>query len=240
MKQLKPRNIVLLIVLILLVDQALKVWVKTSMPLSRDWDEFHTMLTPYDKGIRPLGGDWFQIYFVENPGMAWGMELGGEWGKMALTLFRLIAVIAGVFILRNFIRKQYHRGFIICAALIFAGALGNLIDSMFYGIIFDESTHFHVASLFPPKGYAGFLHGKVVDMLYFPIIKDKILPEWLPFWGGERFTFFSPVFNIADASISAGVIAILLFQKRFFKKPEEPENPVVETNTPVDDKVQVL
>jgi signal peptidase II len=122
MKVVKPRNIVLLIILILVVDQTFKIWVKTNMPLSRDWDDFHTMVTPYDKGIRPVGGDWFQIYFVENPGMAWGMEIGGEWGKMALTLFRLIAVIAGIFILRNFIRKKYHRGFIICAGLIFAGA----------------------------------------------------------------------------------------------------------------------
>ena len=237
---MKARKIVLLILIIIVVDQALKVWVKTHMPLSNDWDQYHTMLTPYDKGLRPVGGDWFQVYFVENEGMAWGWKLGGDWGKMALTLFRLVAVIAGVFILRNFIRRKYHRGFIICAALIFAGALGNLIDSMFYGIIFDESTHFHVAQLFPPRGYAGFLHGKVVDMLYFPIIKDKYLPGWVPFMGGERFTFFSPVFNIADASISAGVIAILLFQKRFFKKEEKQEQASAETSAPVNDNVQVL
>lgn len=209
------------------------------MPLSQDWDQYFAMLTPYDRGLRPLGGDWFQVYFVENSGMAWGWELGGNWGKMALTLFRLCAVILGVFILRNFIRKNYHRGFIICAALIFAGALGNLIDSMFYGIIFDESTRFHVAQFLPPKGYAGFLHGKVVDMLYFPIIKDKLLPGWIPFIGGGQFTFFSPVFNIADASISTGVIAILVFQRRFFKKEDEDQNSVVETNSPVNDNVQV-
>jgi signal peptidase II len=236
----KARTIVIIILLILIVDQALKIWIKTHMPLSNDWDQFHTMLTPYDRGLRPVGGDWFQVYFVENKGMAWGWELGGDWGKMALTLFRLIAVVAGVFILKNFIEKKYHRGFIICAALIFAGALGNLIDSMFYGLIFTESTHFHVASLFPHKGYAGFLHGKVVDMLYFPIIKDKMMPSWVPFMGGERFTFFSPVFNIADASISAGVIAILLFQKRFFKKEEKSNHPAVETNATVNDRVQVL
>ncbi len=151
---MKARTIVIVILLILIADQALKIWIKTHMPLSRDWDQFHTMLTPYDRGLHPLGGDWFQVYFVENKGMAWGWELGGAWGKMVLTLFRLIAVVAGVFILRNFIRKKYHPGFIVCAALIFAGALGNLIDSMFYGLIFSESTHFHVASLFPPKGYA--------------------------------------------------------------------------------------
>jgi signal peptidase II len=237
----KGRTIVFVILLILIADQALKIWVKTHMPLSdENWDQYHAMLTPYDRGIRPVGGSWFQVYFVENSGMAWGWELGGSWGKMTLTLFRLIAVVAGVFIIRNFIRKNYHRGFIICAALIFAGALGNLIDSMFYGLIFDESNLYHVAHLFPPKGYAGFLHGKVVDMLYFPVIKDKLLPGWIPFMGGERFTFFSPVFNIADASISTGVIAILLFQKRFFKKEEQDNQPVTETNVPVNDHVQVL
>jgi len=239
-KRVKARTIVIVVLLILIVDQSLKIWVKTHMPLSYDWDQYHTMLTQYDKGIRPMGGDWFQVYFVENKGMAWGWELGGDWGKMALTLFRLIAVVAGVFILRNFIRKKYHRGFILCAALIFAGALGNLIDSMFYGMIFNESTRLHVASLFPSKGYAGFLHGKVVDMLYFPIIKEKTLPSWLPFWGGEQFTFFSPVFNIADAAISVGVIAILLFQKRFFKKEHTGNQPAVETNAQVNDRVQVL
>ncbi len=237
---MKGRNIVLLILLILFVDQALKFWVKTHMPLSEDWDQFHAMLTSYDRGLRPLGGSWFQVYFVENSGMAWGWELGGNWGKMALTLFRLVAVIAGIFILRSFIQKKYHRGFIVCAALIFAGALGNLIDSMFYGLIFDESTRFRVAHFLPARGYAGFLHGKVVDMLYFPIIKDKLIPGWIPFLGGERFTFFSPVFNIADASISTGVIAILVFQRRFFKKEDEHQHTVVETNTPVNDNAQVL
>jgi signal peptidase II len=236
----KGRTIAFIILLILVADQVLKIWVKTHMPLSEDWDQYHTMLTAYDRGLRPVGGNWFQVYFVENSGMAWGWELGGSWGKMALTLFRLIAVVAGIFILRNFVRKKYHRGFIVCAALIFAGAMGNLIDSMFYGMMFDESTRFHVAQLFPKSGYAGFLHGKVVDMLYFPIIKDKTLPGWLPFWGGEKFTFFSPVFNIADASISAGVISILVFQKRFFKKEEEENHPVTETNAPVNDHVQIL
>jgi signal peptidase II len=236
----KGRNIVLLVLLILFIDQALKFWVKTHMPLSNDnFGQYQTMLTPYDHGVRPFGGSWFQVYFVENSGMAWGWELGGSWGKMTLTLFRLVAVIAGVFIIRNFIQKKYHRGFIICATLIFAGALGNLIDSMFYGLIFDESTLYHVARLFPPKGYAGFLHGKVVDMLYFPVIKDKLLPNWIPFMGGERFTFFSPVFNIADASISTGVIAILVFQRRFFKKEDDNQHTVVETSSPVNDNVQV-
>ncbi len=236
---MKGRNIAIIILLILIADQTLKIWVKTHMPLSGDLGQYQNMLTPYDRGIRPLGGDWFQVYFVENSGMAWGWELGGSWGKMALTLFRLIAVIGGIFILRNFLRKKYHWGFIVCAGLIFAGALGNLIDSMFYGMIFDDS-YLHVAQIFPKKGYAGFLHGKVVDMLYFPIIKDKPFPSWLPIWGGEKFTFFSPVFNIADASISAGVISILVFQKKFFKKEDEDNHSVTETNAPVNDHVQIL
>lgn len=211
------------------------------MPLSYSWDDYHTMITPYDKGIRPLGwkNDWFQIYFVENEGMAWGWKLGGEWGKMALTLFRLFAVIFGVFYIGSIIRKKYHPGFIACTGLIFAGALGNLIDSMFYGLIFEESTYNSVARIFPLRGYASFLHGKVVDMLYFPIIHSHY-PSWLPFLGGKEFEFFSPVFNIADASISTGVIAILLFQKRFFKQhPETVDHPVVETNSNVNDHIQV-
>lgn len=188
------------------------------MPLSYSWDEYHAMLTPYDRGIRPLGwhNDWFQIYFVENEGMAWGWKFGGSWGKMALTLFRLVAVIFGGFYIASMFKKKHHPGFLICVALIFAGALGNLIDSMFYGLIFEESTYTHVAQMLPAKGYAGFLHGKVVDMLYFPIIHSHY-PAWLPFVGGDEFEFFSPVFNIADASISTGVIAILVFQKKFFK-----------------------
>lgn len=211
------------------------------MPLSYSWDEFHSMITPYDKGIRPLGWrhDWFQVYFVENEGMAWGWKFGGEWGKMALTLFRLAAVIFGVFYIGSIIRKRYHPGFIICTGLIFAGALGNLIDSMFYGLIFEDSSYTSVARIFPAKGYAGFLHGKVVDMLYFPIIHSHY-PSWVPVVGGNEFEFFSPVFNIADASISTGVIAILLFQKRFFKHhPPVTTHPVVETNSKVNDHIQI-
>jgi signal peptidase II len=160
--------------------------------------------------------------------------MGGEWGKVALTLFRLVAVIAGTFIIRSFIKKNYHRGFIICSALIYAGALGNLIDSMFYGMIFEGSDPYmqNVAKAFPAQGYAGFLHGKVVDMLYFPIVTNAHYPSWFPFWGGEEFEFFRPVFNIADASISVGVITILIFQNKFFKKEETPvtENIIIEDN----------
>lgn len=163
-----------------------------------------------DDSIHLLGPK-AQIYFVENVGMAWGWELGGSWGKMALTLFRLAAVIFGVFYIKKIIREQYNRSFIICVALIFAGALGNLLDSMFYGMIFDESTPGHVAQLFPAHGYAGFLHGKVVDMFYFPLIKT------------QKFEFFADIFNIADAAISVGVISILLFQRKLFRKPAEQQ-----------------
>ena len=225
---MKIRTVVLIILAIIVADQALKIWVKTNL-------HYHEQIF--------LLGTWFRLYFIENEGMAWGWKFGGEWGKIALTLFRLVAVIFGVFYIRSIVRKKYHPGFITCVCLIFAGALGNLIDSLFYGLVFSASDEgVGLAKLFPPGGgYAGFLHGKVVDMLYAPIIENKTLPEWLRFWGGERFTFFSPIFNIADASISVGVIVILLFQRRFFKKhPHEEKHPTVETNTPVNDTMQVL
>jgi len=230
--RVKARTIFLLVLLIIVADQSLKIWVKTHMPLSHSADIFRDPVSPYDNGIRLLG-EKAQIYFVENEGMAWGWKFGGSWGKMALTLFRLVAVIFGVYYIQTIIKKKYHRGFIICAGLIFAGALGNLLDSMFYGLIFEKSTYEHVAKIFPPQGYTTFLHGRVVDMLYFPIIKTHY-PSWLPFVGGDDFEFFSPVFNLADASISVGVIAILLFQKRFFHKRNEDESPVLEGQAKVD------
>jgi signal peptidase II len=206
------RNVVLIIFAILLVDQLFKYYIKTNFYLGED----HIVL-----------GKWFRLHFVENEGMAWGWKLGesGSWGKMALTLFRLAAVCFGVYFIGKIIREKYHPGFIFCVALIFAGAVGNLIDSMFYGMIFGESNPYtqNVATLFPAGGgYAGFLHGKVVDMLYFPIIQTT-WPSWVPFFGGDSFEFFSPVFNIADASISIGLIIILLFQNRFFDKQKEGE-----------------
>ena len=217
---MKARTIFLIVLLIIVADQSLKIWVKTHMPLSHPADLYREVVSPYDNGIKLLG-DKAQIYFVENEGMAWGWKFGGSWGKMALTLFRLVAVVFGIYYIQTIIAKKYHRGFIICAGLIFAGALGNLLDSMFYGLIFESSTYEHVAKIFPHRGYTGFLHGRVVDMLYFPLIKTHY-PHWVPFVGGDDFEFFSPVFNIADASISVGVIAILLFQKKFFhKKPVE-------------------
>src|SRR5450432_1780698 len=214
---MKERKIIFIVLLIIVADQVLKIWVKTHMPLSHTWEAFYRMpVSPYDNGIHLLGKK-FQLFFVENEGMAWGWKFGGNLGKMALTLFRLFAVIFGVYYIRTLIRKNYHKGYIICAALIFAGALGNLLDSMFYGLIFEESSFEHVAKIFPHTGYTGFLHGRVVDMLYFPIIKTHY-PHWVPFVGGDLSEFFSPVFNLADASISVGVISILLFQKKFFHK----------------------
>ncbi len=223
---MKLRYVVLIIVLIILGDQALKIWIKTSYTFGHVKDV--------------MGLPWFQLHFIENRGMAWGWEFGGEWGKMILTLFRLAAVIFGTWYLGKIVKQNYNRGFIVCAALIYAGALGNLIDSMFYGLIFEESSFSHVANMFPEKGYAGFLHGRVVDMLYFPIIKNAHYPDWLPFIGGREFEFFSPIFNIADASISAGVITLLVFQKRFFKRNTTNDTPTpVETNSDVTDKMQV-
>lgn len=226
---MKTRNIVFVILLILLVDQTIKIYIKTHFFIGHE--------------INVLGLNWFKLHFVENEGMAWGWKMGGDWGKVALTLFRLVAVVAGVFIIRDFIRKNYHPGFIYCSALIFAGALGNLLDSMFYGLMFNNSDPYvqNIAKLFPKEGgYASFLHGKVVDMLYFPIISHVHYPSWFPFWAGEEFEFFRPVFNIADASISVGVIAILLFQNRFFKKHELEKSLVTQNAIEVDNNVPDL
>jgi signal peptidase II len=204
----KLRSAVSIIVLVIVIDQALKFWIKTSFPYGHVMD---------------MGGQrWAQLYFIENPGMAWGMELGGNWGKLILTLFRLAAVTFGSWYLVRIVKQGYSTGFIVCASLIYAGALGNLLDSMFYGMIFEESSYTHIAKAFQAGGgYGGFLHGKVVDMLYFPMIENAHFPTWLPILGGRDFTFFSPIFNIADASISVGVITLLLFQKRFLHKHEE-------------------
>jgi signal peptidase II len=207
---MKGKQLAFIISGIIIIDQVLKFYIKTHYFLH----ENHAVLG--SNGVVPN----FSLYFVENEGMAWGWKFGGDIGKIILTLFRLCAVIWGVFLLKGFIEKKYHKGFIICAGMIFAGALGNLIDSMFYGMIFENSSDCfpNIAHLFPKGGgYASFLHGKVVDMLYFPIVKIEHLPAWIPFFGGGEFTFFDPIFNFADASISVGVMAILLFQKTFFK-----------------------
>ena len=237
MKSLRLKHVVFIIAAIIIVDQALKIWIKTTYPTG--------------EVTRVFGMNWFRLNFIENPGMAWGWKFGNETGKMVLTLFRLAAVIFGTWYLGHIVKKQYRRGFIVCAALIYAGALGNLIDSMFYGMIFNNGLHYDSVindyrsysgiAHFSSQGYSSFLHGSVVDMLYFPIVEDKYFPSWFPFVGGDKFTFFSPIFNIADASISTGVITLLLFQKRFFKKHSSQEaHSTVETSTDVSDKVQVL
>lgn len=172
-----------------------------------------------------VAGSWFRIHFLENEGMAFGMKISqSAAGKILLTLFRLIAVVFGFFLLKRLVDRGHSRGLIICGAMILAGAMGNLIDSMFYGLIFTESpycipfttpcdlAHFVAAG----KGYAPLLHGKVVDMLYFPIAKIHF-PDKIPLLGGKNFEFFEPVFNIADASISTGVLVLIFFQKRLMR-----------------------
>jgi signal peptidase II len=197
MKKLKPIHLVLLIAAIVVADQAIKIWIKTHYPQGL---------------ITKVGGmDWFQIYFIENPGMAWGWKFGDETGKLVLTLFRLVAVIVGTWYLKTMTKKNYSSGLMICAGLIYAGALGNLIDSLFYGLIF---------------GYAPLFYGHVVDMLYFPIVQTT-WPTWVPFVGGSKFEFFSPIFNIADASISIGVLVLFFFQKRLL--PQENESTTAAT-----------
>jgi signal peptidase II len=198
------KKVITLILLILFIDQAIKFYIKLNFYIGEE----HAMI-----------GEWAKLHFVENEGMAWGLKFGGGFGKIILTLFRLVAVIWGSFLIKGFIEKKYHNGFIICAAMIFAGAVGNLIDSLFYGIIFEQSVPFtsQVAVLFPKNGgYAPFLHGKVVDMFYFPIVRNAHFPTWFPIWGGEEFEFFRPVFNFADAAISTGVISLFVFQGKFF------------------------
>ncbi len=176
---------------IVLIDQIIKIWVRTHMQMYQD--------------IKILG-DRGMLRYIENNGMAFGMEFGGEAGKLALTLFRILAVLGIGYGLVYLIKHKYHRGLIMNVALILAGAMGNIIDSVFYGVIFK---------------YAPLFHGQVVDMFYFPLIQGHF-PQWFPIWAGEEFVFFRPIFNFADAAISVGVIAILIFQKKYFKH-QEPE-----------------
>jgi signal peptidase II len=198
-----------IVFLVLVADQVLKLWVKTHMTLGQ---EIH------------IAGDWFIFHFTENEGMAFGITFGGAAGKLMLSIFRIIAVIfIGIYIYR-LRKKSPDPGLVVSFSLIMAGALGNILDSAFYGLIFDQSSYHTAATLFPPEGgYGSFLHGKVVDMLYFPVI-DTTLPTWVPVWGGESFQFFRPVFNIADASITTGVLILLIFQRKFFGKKEVPGN----------------
>ena len=169
----------------------------------------------------PVFDDWFIIHFTENDGMAFGLSFGGEFGKLILSLFRILAIIAIGWYLTGLVKKRAGTGIIISISLIFAGAIGNILDSAFYGLIFSYSSYHTTAELFPDGGgYATLLHGKVVDMLYFPLI-EGYYPDWVPFWGGRDFIFFRPVFNIADSSITIGVFLLILFQRKFFLKPIE-------------------
>lgn len=203
---MKPAFITIFLVLV--ADQVLKVWVKLNFF--------------YDSAI-PLFGDWAFLHFIENRGMAFGMEFGGEWGKLALSLLRVVAVVGIGYALFRMIKRGSPVVHIITIALIFAGALGNIIDSTFYGLIFSHSTPFQKAALFPEGGgYASLLHGAVVDMFYFPLWEGR-LPQWLPWMGGDHFIFFRPVFNIADAAISVGVGMFILFMRNGSEEPSSQE-----------------
>ncbi|MGN0048952.1 MAG: lipoprotein signal peptidase [Bacteroides sp.] len=195
----KGRIALLVIFSGLIIDQIIKIWVKTHM----FWHE----------SIRVT--DWFYIYFTENRGMAFGMEVIG---KLFLTSFRIVAVTFIAWYLYRIVKRRLKTGYIICISLILTGALGNIIDSVFYGVLFNDSTHSQIASFLPAEGgYAPLLYGKVVDMFYFPII-DTHWPLWMPFVGGEHFVFFSPIFNFADAAISCGIIALLLFYGKYLNE----------------------
>jgi len=219
------RNVSLLslgvILAILIADQWLKFWIKTNMSLGQNI---------------PVAGDWFILHFTENNGMAFGIELNGKWGKLFLTFFRLVAVGGIIYYLRHQIKHAAKPITIILISLILAGAMGNIIDSVFYGKWFTESKKFIVAEWANGNGYAGYFRGKVVDMFYFPVIKGHY-PSWFPFVGGKYMVFFRPVFNIADTAISSGVFAILLFKRDLFqfksetKEGELPENQIEALDT---------
>lgn len=200
MKSITTKSLVL-ILLVLIIDQTLKIWIKTHMILGQEYE---------------ILGNWFIIHFTENNGMAFGMEFWGKNGKIFLTLFRIIAVIGIGWYLKTLIKQNAPKMVVISIALIMAGAIGNILDSIFYGVIFDES--FYQIAEFMPRdgGYSAWLQGRVVDMFYFPILNGHY-PSWFPFWANQEFIFFRPVFNIADSSITIGVGYILIFERSFFK-----------------------
>lgn len=214
---MKLKHVVGIVAGILLMDIASKVYIKTHFF--------------YGEEIAVIGS-WFKLHFIENEGMAFGMKFGEHYGKLFLTLFRLFAVAWGFYFIQNtLIKQKYSNGLIICASMVLAGALGNSIDSVFFGKIFTESS-FHVAKLVAwGQGYGELFHGKVVDMLYFPLFSGTF-PTWLPIWGGEHFEFFRPVFNIADMAISIGVFTIFIFQKKLLEKNESTkEQPIAESKS---------
>lgn len=217
---MKLKHVAFTVLIVLLLDQLLKIYIKTHF----SYGEEHNVI-----------GDWFKLHFIENEGMAFGMKFGEHWGKLFLTLFRLVAVAWGFYFIQNtLIKEKYSNGLIFCASLILAGALGNSIDSVFYGKIFTESS-FHVAKWTAwGQGYTDMFHGRVVDMLYFPVLKGTY-PTWFPIWGGEDFEFFRPVFNIADAAISGGVISIFIFQGKMLSKEK---NPIDEIKTNVESSTE--
>ncbi len=208
----------MVVLTVLILDQALKIYVKTSIP--------------YRGGFDILGLEWAKIHFIENDGMAFGISFGGVIGKYILSIFRILMVGFLFYLISGMIKAMERKGVIICFALIVAGAIGNIIDSAFYGLIFSESTyHGGLAEMFPEGGgYAGFLQGWVVDMFYFPLI-DTRLPDWLPFWGGRPFLFFKPVFNVADSAISIGVVGIILFYRDLFKEDKKSDEDKTDPDT---------
>ena len=202
-KMSKKNLAILTILFTIILDQVIKIYVKTNFVLG---DEFVVF-------------DWFKIHFVENNGMAMGFEFGGKAGKLFLTLFRLVAVSAIIYWLAGNIKRKVHNAVIIGISLIFSGAVGNIIDSVFYGVIFDDSSH-KIATLFADEPYGELFYGKVVDMFYFPMWTGN-LPEWIPFVGGDLFTFFQYIFNPADSYISIGVALLFIFSKHAFPKEEK-------------------
>ena len=204
-----------LIFLVLLIDQSVKVWIKLNMSL---YESFNVM-----------GWDWFQIYFTENIGMAFGIEFGDGRGKLALSLFRIATVSVIAYIIHGLVKQKVSYMVLASISLIFAGAVGNIIDSAIYGVLFSESTSLQTATFMPADGgYAPMLHGKVVDMFYFPLI-DTTLPNWVPFWGGQQFRFFQAIFNVADAAICTGVGIIIVFYKQFAALGQEDKTTDTET-----------